>query len=48
METIMTYHAIEMDFYNELAQKIIVITCPVERTTFAIVNDDKCRCGKAI
>lgn len=48
MENIMTYHALEMDFYNELGQKVTVITCPVEKTTFALVNDDKCRCGKII
>jgi hypothetical protein len=42
----MTYHAIELDFRNELGQQVMVITCPVAKTTYAIINGDACNCGK--
>lgn len=46
--TQITYHAIELDFRNELGQHVFVITCPNQLTTIAIVNDNACTCGHQI
>lgn len=42
------YHSIDLDYRNELGQRVIVVTCPFGKTTYAIVDFGACNCGHQI
>ena len=43
-----TSHVIDMDFTNAYGQRVLVVTCPARRATFALNATSECPCGHRI